>query len=156
MPSRISLILGIQSQELEKVIYFAGYVITSVNEEKKKEYLKLIDDEYKKKVDGMEDQESIDKIKSIFLKIKKDVESLKKYSIIDELVNSKYSQKFPGLYEAGIGAEAVYELIKKVDLKKLEKQLVKDILNAPTPEKKKMEKRISVVRAMLKSGVKPE
>ena len=156
MPSRISLILGIQAQELEKVIYFAGYIIISVDEEKKKEYLKLIDDEYKKKVDGMEDQESIDKIKSIFLKIKKDVETLKKYSVIDELVNSKYSQKFPGLYEAGIGAESVHELIKKVDLKKLEKQLVKDILNAPTLEKKKMEKRISVVRAMLKSGVKPE
>jgi hypothetical protein len=156
MPSRMSLILGVQMQELEKVVYFAGYIVTSVDEAKKKEYLKLIDEEYKKKVDGLEDQESIDKIKSIFLKIKKDVETLKKYSVIDELVHSKYSQKFPGLYEAGIGAEAVYELIKKVDLKKLEKQLVKDIEEAPALEKKKLEKRISVVRAMLKSGVKPE
>ena len=37
MPSRMSLILGIQMQELEKVVYFAGYIVTSVDEAKKKD-----------------------------------------------------------------------------------------------------------------------
>jgi hypothetical protein len=156
MPSRMSLILGVQMQELEKVVYFAGYVITEVNETKRKEYIKLLDEEYKKKVENVENEEEIEKIKNIFSRVKKDLETIKKYSVVDELVHSKYSQKFPGLYEAGIGAEAVYELIKKVDLKKLEQQLVKEISEAPALEKKKLEKRISVVRAMLKSGVKAE
>jgi hypothetical protein len=118
----MSLILGVKPQELEKAIYFAGYIVIKVNEKKRKEYLKLLDEEYKKKVEGLEDEESIEKIKSIFARVKKDLETIHKYSVVDELVHSKYNQKFPDLYEAGIGAEVVYDLIKKVDLKKLDKQ----------------------------------
>jgi DNA-directed RNA polymerase subunit beta' len=156
MPSRISLILGIGPQDIEKVVYFAGYVVTSVDEKKRKEYIKLVDEEYKKKVEGLEDEETLEKIKNVFLRVKKDLETFKKYSVVDELVHSKYTQKFPGLYEAGIGAEAIFELIKKVDLKKINKQLEEDIKTANTLDKKKIEKRLKIVKSMLKSGVKPE
>ncbi len=156
MPSRISLILGISPQDTEKVVYFAGYIITSINEKKRKEYIKLLDEEYKKKVESLDDEESIEKVKNIFLRVKKDLETLKKYSVIDELVHSKYKQKFPDLYEAEIGAEAIYELIKKINLKKLETELEKEMENAGAVEKKKIEKRFNLVKSMVKSGVKPE
>ena len=35
MPSRISLILGIPAGDIEKVIYFAGYIIVSVSEDER-------------------------------------------------------------------------------------------------------------------------
>lgn len=156
MPSRIAMVLGAKPQDIEKVVYFAGYIVNSVDERKRKEYLSLLDEEYKKKVEKLEDEESIEKVKEIFLRVKKDLEIIQKYSVIDELVNSKYAQKFPGLYEASIGAEAIYELIKKVDLKKLEKELIKKIEEVSALEKKKIEKRLNIVKSMLKSGVKPE
>jgi DNA-directed RNA polymerase subunit beta' len=156
MPSRISLVLGMSPQDVEKVVYFAGYVITEVNESKRKEYLKLLEEEYKRKVENLEDEEEIEKIKNIFSRVKKDLETIQKYSVVDELVHSKYSQKFPDFYKAEIGGEAIYNLIKKVDLKKIEKELEQEIKEANALERKKIEKRLNVVKAMLKSGVKPE
>ena len=50
IPSRISLILGLSSSDVEKVIYFAGYIITSVSEEERTRILKDLDAEYKTKV----------------------------------------------------------------------------------------------------------
>ncbi len=43
MPSRISMILGIPAQDIEKVIYFAGYIITKVSEEEKRIILRDLD-----------------------------------------------------------------------------------------------------------------
>src|SRR3954467_15369684 len=43
MPSRISLILGIPTSDIEKVISFAGYVVTKVSEEDRMRYLKDLD-----------------------------------------------------------------------------------------------------------------
>src|SRR5271155_5055356 len=50
MPSRIGLILGMPTGELEKVVYFAGYLVTKVNEEEREKFLKELDSEYKTKV----------------------------------------------------------------------------------------------------------
>jgi len=50
IPSRIGMALDIPMQQLEKVIYFAAYIITSVNEEAKKNILDEIEKEYRQKV----------------------------------------------------------------------------------------------------------
>ncbi len=50
IPSRIGLMLNMSTQELEKVVYFANFVITHVNEEQKQELLKQVDSEYKSKI----------------------------------------------------------------------------------------------------------
>src|SRR5574343_1228047 len=43
VPSRMSILLGIPMAELEKVIYFAGYIITSVNEGERENLMKELD-----------------------------------------------------------------------------------------------------------------
>jgi DNA-directed RNA polymerase subunit beta' len=50
MPSRISAVLGIATSDIEKVIYFAGYIVTKVSEEDRTRYLKDLDSEYKAKI----------------------------------------------------------------------------------------------------------
>lgn len=50
VPSRMGIILDIPTPQLEKVIYFAAYIITKVNKEAKKKILKEIEKEYKAKV----------------------------------------------------------------------------------------------------------
>src|SRR5690348_13992083 len=50
VPSRIGMILGMNTADLEKVIYFAGYIITHVDEAERARILKDVDSEYKAKV----------------------------------------------------------------------------------------------------------
>src|SRR3972149_6703546 len=49
VPSRMSILLNISVSDLEKVIYFAGYIITKVHEDEKKTLLDSLEREYKAK-----------------------------------------------------------------------------------------------------------
>ena len=49
LSSKIGLTLGLSSQELEKVVYFASFIITEVNEDLKQATLEQIKNEYKNK-----------------------------------------------------------------------------------------------------------
>ena len=51
--------------------------------------------------------------------MKLEISGIAKGAVVDELFHSKLSQKYQGLYTAEIGTEAVYNLMKDVDLKKL-------------------------------------
>ena len=46
IPSRIALMLGLSAAEVEKVVYFAGYIVTSVDEEERKRLLKDLEQEF--------------------------------------------------------------------------------------------------------------
>src|SRR5271156_4239604 len=46
IPSRIALLLGLSAAEVEKVVYFAGYIVTSVDEEERKRLLKDLEHEF--------------------------------------------------------------------------------------------------------------
>src|SRR3954471_23005754 len=56
MPSRIGMVLGMTTADLEKVIYFAGYIVTSVSEEDRTRYLKDLDSEFKAKSKTLQDE----------------------------------------------------------------------------------------------------
>ncbi|HRY60275.1 MAG TPA: DNA-directed RNA polymerase subunit beta' [Patescibacteria group bacterium] len=54
VPSRIGLYLGLSVRDLEKVVYFAGFIVSSVNEKARTKILENIKDEYetfKKEID---------------------------------------------------------------------------------------------------------
>ncbi len=55
VPSKIGLILGLSPQALEKVIYFADFIITDVDEDLKKETIDQIKQEFKVKKKKIED-----------------------------------------------------------------------------------------------------
>ena len=58
IPSKIGLMLDLGVQDLEKVIYFASYVITKVNEDLKAEAMKRIEGEFKSKIKNLNDEKS--------------------------------------------------------------------------------------------------
>src|SRR3989344_4782224 len=75
---------------------------------------------------------------------------------MDEVQYHKYSMKYGTIFEAGIGAEAIYEILKKTDLKKLDVELEKELESASTLERDKISKRLSLIKSMIKSGTRPE
>ena len=156
IPSRIGLLLNLPVAELEKVIYFAAYVVTSVNEHEKENLLKELDQEYKSKVKSLEAKGAKDKMKELLTAAKKEIDGISVGLILDEMTYHKYSLKYSSAFEAGIGAEAVYAMFQKLDLKKLETHMFTTLERAGAVERVKLYKRLSLVKAMLRSGVRPE
>jgi DNA-directed RNA polymerase subunit beta' len=156
IPSRMGLLLNLSAADLEKVIYFAGYIITNVNNDEKKRVLKEVDAEYKSKIKGLRDSKSKDKLKELFLVAKKEINSIQANKVLDSVEYNKFSVKFGTLFEAETGAEAVYEIFKSLDLKKLATQVETEFENATATQKVKIGKRLSLLNSMVKSGVRPE
>ncbi len=156
MPSRISMILGIPTSELEKVIYFAGYIVTSVSEPERLRILKDLDSEFKSKIKSVNDDKTKEAIKEMLVNAKKDIESVQEGRVLDEVEYHNFSIKYGTLFEAGIGAEAIYKIFKSLDLSVLEKALVIDLEKAGAIEIDKLNKRLSLIRSMIKTGVRPE
>lgn len=156
VPSKMALILGISAQDLEKVVYFAGYIVTSVSEAERERYLKDLDSEFKAKVKSVADEKTKDAVKEMYLKAKSDIESIVAGRVIDEVEYHNFSMKYSTLFEAGIGAEAVYNIFKNIDLQKLLDALKVELEKASNMEAVKINKRIITIKAMINSGVRPE
>jgi len=156
MPSRLALITGVPAGDLEKVIYFAGYIVTKVNANEKEKILKDLDSEFKAKVKSLQDDKSKDHLKGLFQETKSDIESIQVGKVLDEVLYHNFSMKYATLFEASIGSEPLFEMLKNIDLKKLLADLEERIEKASAAETPKLIKRISLVRQMILNGVRPE
>src|SRR3989338_2207 len=156
LPSRLSLITGIPAGDLEKVIYFAGYIVTAVSENEKQRLLKDLDSEYKAKVKNLKDDKSKEALKELFSSTKREIESLIEGKVLDEVEFHNHSMRYSTLFEAGIGAESIYNLLKKTDLKKLLGKLKENTKDASALETPKLNRRISLITQMIKNNLRPE
>ena len=156
VPSRIALILAQPVGDVEKVVYFAGYVIKSVNETAKAQILADLDSEFKAKVKSANDEKTQDRLRELLTATKKEIEEIKPNKIFDELTYHRFAMKYGTCFEAGIGAEALYEIFKQMDLKLIEEQIVKQLEKAGALEREKAEKRLSLIRAFQNAGIRPE
>ena len=116
IPSRMGLILDISPRILERVLYFASYVV----------------------LDPMETSLSY-----------KEVLSEKEYR--DAIEQYGY-----GNFRVGMGAEAVYELLSRIDLEKEYTALRSELDNSSGQKRSRIVKRLEVVEAFRSSGNKPE
>ena len=116
IPSRMALILDISPKALEKVLYFASYIVIDSKDTEFRPCDVITEREYR--------------------------EALEKYG--------------PGCLKVGMGAEAIRELLQKVDLLKLQKDLRKDLEKATGAKRAKIIKRLETIDAFVESGNKPE
>lgn len=207
-PSRLSLLLDISPRALEEVIYFAQYLVTKVDEAKKKEVLeKLVKsgelrieevekrlkeekakkkDQYsgeketvKEKVSGAEAKDLA--VSELTLKERQEITAMEEQSekekekikeIIDSLVaivkaikplHTLTEDEYLRLleyeavecFEVGMGAEAIEEVIKRLDLDKLAAELREEIQNTSGQRHIKATKRLRVVDGMRKAAINP-
>ena len=115
IPSRMSLLLDISPKLLERVIYYARYIVIDPGLTPLEKQQLLSEDEY-------------------------------------NLARKNYENDF----RAGMGAEAIRELLAELDLDKLSAELREKIVDASAQKKIKLIKRLEVVEAFRKSGNKPE
>ncbi|HEY0964528.1 MAG TPA: DNA-directed RNA polymerase subunit beta', partial [Candidatus Paceibacterota bacterium] len=156
VPSRIAMILGITASSVEKVIYFAGYIVTKVSEGDRARILSDLDTEFKTKLKALQNEEARDALKLRMEETKKEIDSIKQGVVLDEASFHKFSIKYSTLFEARIGAEAIYELFKNLDLGKLAQELEEQYTKAGAMERAKLDKRLALIRGMQNAGVRPE
>src|SRR6056297_2937055 len=63
IPSKIGMILGMSIKNIEKVVYFANFVIINVEDELKEQVLDKLKNEFEEKVKNTEDEEEKKEIK---------------------------------------------------------------------------------------------
>ena len=156
VPSRMSILLNISVSDLEKVVYFAGYIITKVHEDEKERVLSGLDKEYKSKFKNAADEDTREKLKNLLSITKKEIGEIYEGKVLNEISFHHYSLKYGTCFDAAIGAEAIYSIFKSLDLGKLKKLTEQMLEKASAAEKEKLQKRLSLIRAMTYSGIRPE
>ncbi len=156
IPSRIALLLGLSTADVEKVVYFAGYIITKVHEEEKERLLKELDTEFKSKLETLKSEDDKKELKKKASEAKKEIASIIVNKVLDEATYHRYAVKFGAAFEAKIGAEAIYEIFNNLDLDKFEQILHEKLETANATDREKLRKRLTLVINMKHGGVRPE
>ena len=165
VPSKIGLALGIGVQDLEKVIYFSAYIIKEVNEEVRNRVVDQLEQEYKQKQkeikSGKTENERgaeamLEELREQYKGVKDDIKNLKPMQILSELEYFNLSSRFGQVFSAGIGAEAVRDILENMNVEKMIKRVKKELENEETADKKKLFKRMKLFQGFKKSGLKLE
>ena len=165
VPSKIGLALGIGVQSLEKVIYFSSYIVLDVDEEEREKALTQLEQEFKTKqkeinknfsADTKEGLEKQEELKNIYRASKEELKGLEKLQVISELDYFNLSTKYAQVFSAGIGAEAVRNILANMDIKKEIAKLRKSLDEDDKQDKKKILKRVKLFQGFLKADIKLE
>ena len=157
IPSRIALLLGLSAAEVEKVVYFAGYIVTSVDEEERKRLLNDLEQEYTvKSKAASQNADEKTRLKDLATKAKKDIESIQEGSVLDEAAYHLFAVKYGAMFRASIGPEALYDILKNVNLDKFAEELQAEYDSAGAADKDKARKRLALVQSMRRANVRPE
>jgi len=155
VPSKIGALLNLSIKSLEKVVYFANFIITSVNENLREEALNKLEAELKEKKRGLKGSESLDLLKEYNL-VKKEISGLVMSRLLSDEEYKDLSFKYGHIFEAQIGAEAVLNLLNNLDLKEylkiLEKQKRK---TANYAIKKKIIEKIRLAQNFIENKIRP-
>ena len=156
VPSRMSILLNVSLTDLEKVVYFAGYIITTVHEDERERIIADLDAEFKNKLKGAADEETRDKLRTLLTNTKKEIAEIRVGKVLNEISYHHYSLKYGSAFEAGVGAEPIYQLFKDMDLEKVKAHTEKMLEKAGAAEREKLNKRLSLVRGMIYANIRPE
>ena len=156
VPSRMALLLGLSAADVEKVVYFAGYIVVKVADDVKKRLLSELESEYKTKYKAAKTDADRDHLKERMTLAKAEIEGVIPGRVFDEIEYHRHSVKYGTLFTARTGAEAIYDLFRVIDLGKLKGELEARYTKAGAAEREKLAKRISLISGMIVSNVRPE
>ncbi len=157
IPSRIGLLLDLSPRSLERVIYFAQHIVTSVDEVAKQEAIRQLQEEHQeiahKEEITAEEQTRLEK--EIEHKVA-EIEDLHPLRLLTENKYQELKRKYENIFEAGIGAQAVLTILQNLNLEELYNELHQEINSASGQRRKKAIKRLQVVEAFRRSRNRPE
>ena len=176
VPSALSLLLDITVKNIEKVVYFATYLIVEAKDEQiaaildqledqtaaAREAIKIRYSEAAKAKDA--DVESLVKARDAELaELEEDyttrknlLDGFKKGGVITEVDYRNLPEEYEDLITVEMGATAIKRLLDEIDLDKLIVDLHKEAEEAKGQREKKIQKRLKTLEGMQAAGIKPE
>ena len=156
IPSRIALMLGLSAAEVEKVVYFAGYIVTHVDEKERERLLKELEHEFATKNKAAATAEIKTDLKERATKAKKEIESVRIGVVLDEAAYHLFAVKYGAMFRAAIGAEALYSILKNIDIDVFIKKVKEEYQNSGAADRDKLRKRLGLAESLQRAGVRPE
>jgi DNA-directed RNA polymerase subunit beta' len=174
-PSAIGLLLGMTVKNLERIAYFASYIIKSVDTEKRdkmladkeaefaaaKEAIKLRYEKEAEKEDAnvkalaeMQTKEQ-EEVTKEFEVLRDQLGGLTKLGLINETDYRNLPDDVRTLITVGMGGAALKELLEEIDLKKLIADLSAEAEEAKGQRRKRLMKRLRLLESMDRAGIKP-
>lgn len=167
VPSVLGLLLEMSVAELEKIIYFAAYVILEVNDDVRQEALTQLEGEYQdirtqllsgkaaNEVSG-EDLIKLQQVEAEYKEAKSELEKLHARQVISELTYHDLSLRYGAIVRVGIGAEAIRDLLQRVDLPAGIELLKEEAKTASPLNRRKVMRRLKLYTDLSKAGINPE
>ncbi len=181
IPSKIGLVLDLSIQSLEKIIYFASFIITHVDEAVKTETMealkteykqkkKQIENEYNKKIEALGEaakkadleamikerdskQESLDED---FHSAEEELKEISMLSIVSENRYQELALRYGHLFDAAIGAGAIRMLLEKLDIGKTLEHLELETKKSKGAKRDRIIRRMKLLRSFEKNNIRPE
>ena len=176
IPSALSLLLDITVKNIEKVVYFATYLMTDVKTDEINKTLDTLESQTKAAREAIElrySKEAKDKnadvkalaeartkeleeLDSDYQKRKTLLESFKKGGVITEVDYRNLPEEYEDLITVEMGATAIKKMLDEVNLDKLIEDLHKECEGARGQKEKRIQKRLKTLEGMQSAGIKPE
>src|SRR3989338_3245386 len=174
-PSAIGLLLGMTVKNLERIAYFASYLIKSLDKEKLDKIVADREAEFaaaeaatkarytaEAKKEGA-DSKALAEAQNKELAeqtaeadgFRSQVSALGKLNLLSETDYRNLHAELQSLTKVGMGGAALKELLDEVDMEKLIGALNKEADEAKGQRKKKIMKRLRLLESMQRAGIKP-
>ncbi len=174
-PSAIGLVLGMTVKNLERIAYFANYVIKDVDVKKRDQMLSDKEAEFtaakeairlryeKEATDEKADiktlaaaqTKELEELTADYELAKTQLDALEKLRLIGETDYRNLPEEFQALVKVGMGGSALKDLLDNVDLSELITGLNVEVEEAKGQRKKKIMKRLRLLESMHRAGIKP-
>jgi len=155
----ISTILDMTISDVEAVTYFAAYVVMSVNEELRAQTLEQLQkefDEAKKDPQFKNNPIALAKLEAMYKTSKTELTSLSYKKVLTESEYTAISMKYGQVARVGIGAEAILELLKNIDLDTEVAAMERRLEGNVSANRKKLLRSLKQFKDMRSANIQPE
>jgi DNA-directed RNA polymerase subunit beta' len=198
-PSRIGHLLDLSPRNLERVLYFAQYIIISVDDQARKQVIEELQqklqeeigkkaqvtqeklnelDEAMKMLEASEGEEGVSEQKEAianaiveiedrqreeesalrheYQELVDELEDLRPMKLLSESRYRELRERVGAIFHAGMGAEAIQEILASIDLGALREKLTEEMGSSSGQRRRKAVKRLWVVDAFRNGDARPE
>jgi DNA-directed RNA polymerase subunit beta' len=175
-PSSIGLALNMSIRDLERVVYFANYIVTEVDVDRRKNAVTELEAGFKSRREEITkdyDKQAaaadanvkelaeakareVSDLENSFEAAKTELAGLERLQLLTESKYRDLNLKYGDVFKAEIGAEAIRNLLAEIDLDKMVEDLAKEAEDAVGQKKKKTFKRLKMLEGLRNAAIRPE
>ena len=181
IPSRLGLLLDLSPRNLERVLYFAQYLVTSVDEDARAKEVETLQQQMDQEMEAQEQANQAttetngtssvetatattpkgkkrkpkNEIEEKYENLMDELEDLHTLQLLTDPRYRELRDRFSHVFKASMGAEALLEVLETLNLEDLREKLQQEIGSTSGQRRRKAIKRLSVVESLRKSGNKP-